>query len=349
MMRRFSPFVTAAIGFALTLSLGACDKPKGTDKPGGEGGDGTTATAKEGGADYQYNAEGFTLSSTVKVKFEISASEGAGAAEMSARSLIEASPEGNNLKVHGKVVELMDYSGSGAMDPEFMAKQAEEQGGEAIDIVKELSNSESWMIVNLKGESEPELSKALAENQSGEDQGAARDFGLFALPDLPKVDLTEGKAIELPTEEDERQFPFGSVPVEVDQTWTLRGVSDEGGKRIAELDVMIEGSGATEIQGQGGTGMVSTLEESAYTIFFNLDDRIPVKISGYSASETTIDAGGQSFSFAVNNEIEASYEPGAPEPAAAPAEGEGEGEGEAAAEGDAEAPAEGAEGAPAEK
>lgn len=317
MTRRLRPLTTAALTLALALSVGGCDKGDGgTTNPGGGDGAADGGGSKDsGGALYTYKADGFTLTGTMQVKLELSSSEGQGATEIEARSLIEATPEGGQLKVHGQILELTKYLGTGSMDPEFMKKQAEEAGQPVPDMEGDLRSAESWSIISLKGEADDDATKALAENQ-GEDDG--NDFGLFGLPDLPSVDLKEGEKVELPTKDDERQLPFGAIPVQVDETWTLRGIDANG---VAELDVTIEGSGATELSGGGGSAMVSTLEESAFTIFFDTKTQLPVSFTGYSASETTVDAQGQSFSFALNTEITASYVEGGSAPAeAAPAE-----------------------------
>ncbi|HLT35861.1 MAG TPA: hypothetical protein VK034_06235 [Enhygromyxa sp.] len=314
--------VTAfALALGLTLVGAACDKGGDqTNKPGAGKNGGTVATEqpKDGGKDYVYAAEGFVLTATTKIKFDIASSQGSGAAELSARSLLEATPaDGDKLKVHGKVLELIGYKGSGQLDPEFIKKQAQEQGGEAVDIVAELGKAESWLIIDRKGELDEAATKALAENQTDEDQSL--DFGLFNLPDLPRIDLVEGEKITLPTKEVERQSLVGKIPVEIDESWTLRKI---GPDRIAEIDVTSEGSGATVLSGGQGSANVSMLEESSYTILFNLDTKLPVSVSGYSQSELQLDIEGQSESITVssNSEVEGRYEPGAASaPAAAPA------------------------------
>lgn len=290
---------------ALALALGGsgCDKDNGINAPGDGGNaasDTGAADSDGGGAEYTYADGGFNLLADTKIKFEIRSPEGQGAAKIAAKSLIEAAPMGGGLKVHGTVQELVTYEGSGQMDPEFMKKQAEENGGEAIDIVGELGKAESWFVMDLKGEKDDDASAALAENADAEDD---LDFGLFGVPDLPAIDLKPGEKVELPTKEDTRLSPLGEIPVEVDETWVLRGV--EG--TVAELDLSIEAGGATTVSGGGGEALVSLNEESAFTIFFDLDKRVPVSISGYSASEMSIDAGGQTFDLATNSEIEATY------------------------------------------
>ncbi|PRP90318.1 hypothetical protein ENSA5_65650 [Enhygromyxa salina] len=313
------PRIRPSLLVALTLglaSLTACDSDK-SNAPGDGGGVASETEGKadaEAGKDYAYAASGFTLTATTEVKLELSSNQGQGASELSARSVIEATPEGDKLKLHGKVVELMGYEGSGQLDPEFMRKQAEEAGEEPMDLMAELANSESWTIVNLKGEADEDLTKALAENASKDD--APMDFGLFSLPDLPTVDLEPGTKVTLPTKADERELPFGSVPVEVDISWTLREIAGT----VAELDVTIEGSGATEIEAGGGnTAMVSILEESSYTIFFDMEAKLPKSYNGYSQSEITVDIPGQPIQFSTNNEVSTTYEVGSV-PAEAPAE-----------------------------
>jgi hypothetical protein len=310
---------TFAFALGLTLAGAACDKGgESTDKPGnGKNGpivEGDGKATVDGGKDYVYPSEGFVLTATTNLKFEISSKQGSGAAEVSARSLVEATPADGKLKVHGKVIELIGYKGSGQLDPEFMKKQAQEQGQESFDLIAELSSSEGWMIIDHKGELDKKATEALAENKV-EDEGI--DFGLFNLPDLPRIDLIEGEKITLPTKEMDRQTLVGMVPIELDESWTLRKI--EG--RVAELDVSSEGSGATEISGGGGSANVSMFEESSYTVRFNLDTRLPVSVTGYSQSEMQLDIEGQSESITVaqNSEVSSTYEPGAGAPAAAPA------------------------------
>jgi len=305
---------TLALSLGLALTGAACDKGgDGTTKPKANERGATDKTDKGSslgdGSDYLYSAKGFTLTSTMKIKFELTTNEGAGAAAIEARSLLEATPTSDDkLQIHGKVLELVNYTGSGQLDPEFMKKQAEKQGQEPVDLVAGLREAESWLVVDRKGELDEAATKALAQNQKP-DESAASDFGLFNLPDLPPVDLVEGEKVKLPTKEVQRQLPFGSVPVEIDQTWTLRSINAE---RVAEFDVSSEGSGATEISAQGQTVMISMLEESSFTVLFNLETQLPVSINGYSQSETSIDLPGQSITFSTNSELTGTYEAGAP-------------------------------------
>jgi hypothetical protein len=311
--RRSHLRLASILALGLGLAAFACEKSgEGTDKPGGGNGPIVETDGKPpalGGKEYVYAAEGFTLNATMEIKFEISSGQGSGVAEMAARSLIEATWAGEDkLQIHGKVLELIKYEGSGQMDPEFMKKQAIEQGAEPTDIVEELKTSESWLVIDLKGDLDKDATKALAENQADDE---SQDFGLFNLPDLPSVDLVEGEKVALPTREDTRTFPFGELPVEIDETWTLRKID---ANRIAEFDVTSEVSGATEISGGQGTALISTLEESSFTVLFNLETKLPVSITGYSQSETSIDAQGQNITFSINNDLTGTYEPAGGEP-----------------------------------
>ena len=309
-LRRVRASIPATL--ALCLSVGfylvGCDGGDSSNSPGGDGGsaDGSGGgSAVEGGKDYMYAAEGFTLTATTKTKLDLSSSQGAGTQQITARSLIEAKPSGDKLELHGKVLELVDFVGTGQLDPEFIKKQAAEAGQEVPDMKAEIARSEAWMILDRKGELDDVATDALAQNKV---EDGPSDFGLFGLPDLPKVDLEVGKEVKIPTESDEKQLAFApiTVPVEVDVTWVLRKV--EGS--VAELDVTVESSGATEIDAGGQTALVSTLEEAAFTIRFDLEAKVPVSIDGYQASETSLDIPGNPITITMNTDISTIYEVG---------------------------------------
>jgi hypothetical protein len=303
---RIRSLLTITLACGLALFGSACDKGS-SNAPGDGGGEGGSDTNEpappDGGKDYVYAAEGFKLTATTTVKLDLASTQGQGTAELSARSLIEAKPAGDNLEIHGKVIELINYKGTGQLDPEFMKKQAEEAGEKPMDLVTELGKSEAWSIVDRKGKTDKAATKAMPQNQT-ETEGAGADFGLFGLPDLPRVDLEVGKKVELPTKAEDRQLPFGSVPVEVDVTWTLRAVNGN----VAELDVSSEASGASEFETGQGTGTVSLLEESSFTVLFDMSTKLPVSVEGYSASEINVDAAGQAIKLETSNEIKTTYE-----------------------------------------
>jgi hypothetical protein len=301
---RIRSCLTIALACGLVLLGSACDKGSSNPPEDGKGDGGAeTKPAEDGGKDYVYAAEGFKLTATTSVKLELASSQGQGTAELSARSLIEAKPAGDNLEIHGKVIELIGYKGTGQLDPEFMKKEAEKAGEKPMDLVAELGKSEGWSIIDRKGKTDKDATKALPQNQT-ETEGAGADFGLFGLPDLPRVDLEVGKKVQLPTKAEDRQLPFGSVPVEVDVTWTLRAVNGN----VAELEVSCEASGASEFETGQGTGTVSLLEEGSFTVMFDIAAKLPVSVEGYSASEVNVDAAGQSIKLQTNNEIKTTYE-----------------------------------------
>lgn len=318
-MKLHRPRLRLVCAFALTLGLAlggaACDKGGSTDKP--EGGKnrparGDDTPPAEGGKEYVYAAEGFVLNATVEFKSESKDKQGQGEAKINARTRIEATPAGaGKLKIHYTMIELIKYEGSGQLEPEFMQKQIQEQSGKVIDVLDNLAKSESWLIVDQKGKVDGAATKALPENQTGEDDEIPRlanVFGLFTLPMLPSVDLVEGKKI-LRARDEERPLGDGNfMPMQTDEAWTLSKID---ANRIAEFTALIESSGAKIFSEGGRSASVSILGESGFTIAFNLDTKLPVSLNGYIQSEFAIDIEGMGDrSFTTNNEITVTYEPG---------------------------------------
>ena len=52
--------------------------------------------------------------------------------------------------------------------------------------------------------------------------------------------------------------------------------------------------------------LVSVLGESAYTVFFDMANKVPVSLNGYSQSEISIDAPQGAQTITTNNEVETS-------------------------------------------
>lgn len=290
------------VGLTLVCGLAGCEKgDKGTTDPGTAGDKGDS---KGAGIEFAY-APSFKLNGDIAVMIEFSTAQGSGNAEIAAKTLIEGSDEGGKLKVHGKVLELSGYKGSGSLDPEFMKKQAEAQGQPAMDIVAELGKSESWSVLDRTGEADEAATEALPENATPD--GAPMDFGLFNLPNLPTVPLEVGKPVKLEREDERELEGMGTVPVEIEENWTLVKIDETGGKKIAEIKATSEASGATEVG--GGQGTLSLFDSSEYTILFDMTTQLPVSLTGNNTTEISIDAGGQSFSLASGSEITATYTP----------------------------------------
>lgn len=303
-MKLRRPLLTSsllAVGLALTGT--ACKAGAGPEAPGTEGGEATTTPDKQdAGAAYSYAENGFALTYELQTNVELNSSQGQGKLTFGTRSRIDAaSHAAGQIKIHGKVLELLSFEGTGVFDPEFVAQQAEAAGQPAMDLAAEIGGAEGWYVMDLKGEKDDEATDALPE-YSDTEVSMALDFGIFSLPDLPSVDLTAGEKVEIPTEQDERMTAVGPIPVEVDTTWVLRAQNGD----IAELDVTIEASGAVELQ---GSIPVSMLEESSYTITFDVAKRVPVSVSGYGASELSIDTPQGTQKLATNSEITGAFSP----------------------------------------
>ncbi len=291
----------------LALPTG-CDKGGGaTNDPGAGDGGKTDKPGESNEGQFTY-ADNFALAGEIAVEFSNDSPEGKGSAKIVAKTQIDAAPASGKTKLHGKVVELVEYTGSGSLDAEFMKQQmakAAQPGAAEFDLIASLKSSEEWMIVDSRGELDDEATKALTENAKEEAMGAS-DFGLFNLPDLPTVKLELGKETKLPTEEKDENM-FGQViPMEIDRTWKLISLGDEGGRKVAKLEVTSESSGAAEMQGQG---MLAIGQESHFMIAFDVDAKIPISLEGESMFELSFEGGGQSVNFQNESKIVAKYSP----------------------------------------
>lgn len=294
---------------ALILAPIGCDKGGTNDPDGGGGGTGGDKQNKGAGIEFTY-ANDFALDGQIAVDLANESPEGKGAAKIVAKVRLDAAPAQGKTKLHGKVVELVEYTGSGSLDAEFMKQQLAKAGTPDFDLVAALRSSEEWMIVDGHGELDEAATKALTENSKEETMGAS-DFGLFNLPDLPAVPLEVGKATILPTEEKEENVFGQTVPMEIDRTWTLVSLEDVGGRKVAKLDVTSESSGAAELSGEGGSGMLAIGQESHFVIEFDVEAKIPISLDGESMFELSFEGGGQSVTVVNESKIAATYVPAA--------------------------------------
>jgi hypothetical protein len=298
------------LALVLVLPIG-CKKGGTTDPGGGGGGPNGEKENKGAGVEFAY-ADQFGLDGQITVDFANDSPEGKGQAKIVAKIRLDATPAASKAKLHGKVVELVEYTGSGSLDAEFMKQQMAKQGTADFDLIAALRASDEWMVVDGHGQIDEEATKALPENVAkGEDKGGgASDFGLFNLPDLPDVPLEVGKANKLPTEEKEEAMFGQTIPMEIDRTWMLVSLGDVGGRKVAKLEVHSESSGAADIQGEGGGGMLAIGQESDFVIAFDVDAKIPISVNGTSMFELSFEGGGQSVSFQNESKIAANYTPG---------------------------------------
>lgn len=289
---------------ALVLAApSACEKGDGGTVDPGTGG--KTEPSKSG-TEFAY-ADTFALAGTVDVDFQLATPEGPATALLSAKTRLEGAPASGKIKLHGKLVELVSFTGTGTMAPDHVKAQMEKQGTKDFDLVTALKASEDWSVVDLRGDSDDEATKALAENAAKKPDMSAAEFGVFSLPDLPPVALELGKQTKLPTEEKEENMFGQPIPLEIDQTWTLVEIVDQGGHQVAKLQAKVESSGAAEMSGQGQSAMISIFSESTFVLHFDLTSKLPVAYEGESMFELSFEAGGQSGTVSNTTKMKASY------------------------------------------
>ncbi len=312
----------ACLSLGLLLLAGpglvACDKGDGgTEAPAGGG-----KAKKSDGIEFAYSAQGFELEAAAEVVYEIAGAQ-TGLLEMSGKGKLAAAGEGQKLRVTTTIEEITGLEVDGVI--------AKQMSGDPEAMKAAAKGKQNWFIVGLDGEIDEEATKALpevkardaeaekrreaakaegekadkaegAEGEGGEaaegEGGEEADLGefgsqLLSLPSLPKVGLKVGKEVKIPTEEEE--FPLGgdTMPVEVDRTYTLTGIDESSGERIATVKFLEEGSGAKEMSGPQGSAFVAVEQESTGTLVFNLDKGTPVSFKAEQASALSF--GDQTF------------------------------------------------------
>ncbi len=125
--------------------------------------------------------------------------------------------------------------------------------------------------------------------------------GIFQVPSLPQPRLEEGKPL---TVAEEGELPMGdtgiTLPFESETIYTLIKIDDSSGKRIAEIEVELEGSGAAEMEG----GMFVVDQSTEATILFNLDDGVPVRVTSTSTQAYSWGENGQEITTMRQTEYE---------------------------------------------
>lgn len=281
----------------------------GTAGPGGTGAGPTQA----GGTVLRYKTAPTKLKETIKVTFTLSGQQ-SGEFKVDATGLLDVSDAGNGkLRLNYSVLEVRQLDATGAVKPQ------PKDGQPAPDLKAELLAGKGAKIIDLMGEIDEDATKALPENakkaaeKDKEKEGEGGGFGgnlasFLGLPSgLPTEGLTPGTPWKTKKEEKENLGPI-AVDMEVDLTYTLVKIDNSSGKRLAELKIESEASGAKELS-QGGQNMMISIDSNAEsTIVFNLDDQIPV-----SAHIEVTQAGsyGNFGSGETRIVIDASYEPAA--------------------------------------
>jgi hypothetical protein len=285
-----------ALFVALAASPLACKKGADTAGPGGDAGSGEVP----GGLNLRYKAGSYKLQSDVKFSFKATSPQGVAEASGDLTGLLDLSDAGGKLKVGLSVAEVRDISVSKEMLPPA------KEGEAPVDPKAAAQAFTGAFVADLRGELDEEATKALPETAAAKEKkgvdAAVGGFltGVLGLPELPKVALVEGKAVETSERKDENLQGL-VIPVDTTSKFTLVKIDSSSGKRIAEIKYESESSGAVE----QGPQMITLDVAAEGTVLYNLDDQIPVSRS--SSSTTNIAAGEMGVE--IVNSIEATFTP----------------------------------------
>jgi len=303
--RRLLRFSTALALFG-ALGLGACKKSADSAGPTSAGAD---TQPVGGGVVLRYKPGPAKIKEDLKVSF--SASGGGQGGEMKAdiTGLLDLSDAGTDkLKVAYSILDVREFELSGGMKPE------PKDGKPVPDLKAKLKEAKGARIIDMLGDTDKAATKALPENapkKEGEpaDELDMSSFGSFlGLPsEMPKDGLVEGKPVKVSKEEKENVFGL-EIDMETETTYTLVKVDNSSGKRLAEIKIESESSGAKEMS-QGGKSMMLSLDvTSESTLVFNLDDQLPVSNTMQSTQNFSAGSeGGGEFRVTLN----ATYAPAA--------------------------------------
>ena len=288
-----SPLRATFAALALTLAAPACEKGDSSTNPDSAGPADALSDVEDGKTRLKYASEGFTLLSTIEEKNSVSGGA-SGSRLVKADGTIVATPiEGGKLRVEATNGDAIEYVAEGAFD------QEPEEGEEKIDFATKLKGAKSWLVIDRLGEVDVDATKAIPENverKKAADERKAKDdddlavddldfSSVLSMPSLPTTGLIEGEKTTLPTKEDEFETGGGDMPVEIDQTYTLKSLVTEGEDQIATVDIEIVTSGAAELETGQGSAFVAFDAETFGTLVFNVTKGIPVKWTAENLTE----------------------------------------------------------------
>lgn len=291
--RRSSRLSTAlallgALGLG-SLSLAGCKKSANTVSPdGGPSSDGG-ATAG-GGIVLRYKPAASKLKEDLNVTFTMSGGGQNGTMKADITGLLDISPSGaERLRVGFSVLDVRAFELTGAMKPE------PKDGKPVPDLKAKLLTATGARVINLLGDADDAATKALPENSKKADDKDELDMSSFGSflglpPEMPTAGLVEGTPLKVSKEEKENFFGF-EIDMETETTYTLVKIDTSSGKRVADIKVESESSGAKEMSQGGKTMMLSIDIASEATIAFNLDDQLPVRT--HIESTTNFSAGSE--------------------------------------------------------
>lgn len=303
-MSRRSPLralLVVSLGLALggpsLATLSGCGKKAdggGTTTPG----DGPGGGAAQGqGTALRYAPGAVKLKQSTTVSLTVSGGQ-SGSMKADLVGVLDVSGSAaDKLKVAYSIAEVRDFTLSGVLAPK------PKEGEAPKDLKAELAKAAGAEIIDLRGVTDEAATKALPENKR-EAESISDSVGEFlGLPQLPEPALAPGVAVKKEKEDTVALGGSLKIPVDEESTYTLVKISDEGGKKIAEIKFESESSGAVDAP-QGG-GMITVDSASEGTIFFNLDDKVPVRMHVEQTQNFAFgDQGGE-----TQIVIDATYEP----------------------------------------
>lgn len=296
-----SMFVRFGLVAALACAgaMGACNKQGGTDSPGERGGAAGAPTGD--GVQLRYGLAATKLKQKGKVDLNTSGGGQFGQAAIEYSALLDVVPNGDKLKVSWSFADIgkLDVQGlykDAAGDPKSMLL-AEGRGAFIVDLLGTVDEKGTDALAETVARRE--RFKALAKEGGAAEGQAPKNGGtlqllamtdaMVSLPDLPKESLAVGKSITVEREEETQLGDSGvMLPTDIESKFTLVKIDESGAQRIAEVQVEVESSGATEMQGN----MIAVESTTEGTMLFDLGTGLPVS---YKFTRNT------SFSFGQNS------------------------------------------------
>lgn len=297
--------LVGALGLA-SLSLAACNK-KPADSANPDAGAAGSSTPAGGGIVLRYKPTATRLKENLNVSFSNSGGGQTGAMKSDFSGLLDIKPQGTDkLRVDYSVTDVRAFELTGNMN----AKPKD--GKPAPDYKAQFLTAKGALIVDLLGDTDKAATKALPENapkkDGAEDEFDVSGFGSFLglPPELPKDGLVEGKPLKVSKEDKQNFFGAFEIDMEVETTYTLVKIDTSSGKRIADIKVESESSGAKELS-QGGQNMMLSIDTTSEATFsVNLDDMLPIR--SHIESTTNFNAGAQGGG-ETRIVMDATYEP----------------------------------------
>lgn len=304
MLKRLASRILPAFALlSLAVAAPSCKKSEAgpSDAPGGAAAESDAPKAGELRLSYKPGAK---LKESGKLTIQLSGSQ-AGDLTVDLVGTLDITDSGNDtLKVAYKVDEVRDVSYSGVFKP------TPKEGETPKDPKEALLSSSGARIIDLVGNPDKDATKALPENKKpegeGEGQGsdgASDSVGEFlGLPELPEVGLKLGEPVTR-EKEDTQDLGGLKIPMDIESIYTLIKIDESSGKRLAEISIETEGSGAIEFP--NGGGLLSIDQISEVNLIFNLDDQLPVSLH---VEQTTAFSAGSQGGGETQVKIDATFE-----------------------------------------